>query len=135
MKRFKFLALTLAAVFIFWAVAFALQPQPGDSTGIITGTPTNLGSILLTIVQLAAGALVTFLLTKVATKFPIISGWVTVFAGTAIGGVIALVGNFLFVKIGLATGLAVIPGALLNYILASAWYEYLQNRPKPPVPA
>lgn len=128
MKRIHIIAGALFGVLLFiWALALA-QPAPGDTTGIVAGTPTQIGNVLVMIVQLLTAAIGTFLMTKVATKLTWIKGWVTVASGTTIGGLLIFVLNYLAAKVGLVTGLTVIPGALSSYVLASIIYEYRTHK-------
>lgn len=123
--------LALLAVCGFYVLAIA-QPQPGDTTGIVTGTPSGAGSLLLMAMQLVAGAISTFLLTKVTTKLTWVKGWVTVFAGTVFGGLFGYVVNLLLSQAGVATGLNFYANALGNFVIASAIYEWQQHKAAAP---
>lgn len=127
------------AIAVFFActmtAAFGQPAAPSDS-GIVSGTPTVGGNVLLGISTMLAGALLTFFTTKVLTKFPWLGGAKTVITASAIGMAVTWVLNWLATSaLHLQTGITVAAGGLGNYVLASAIYHYQKDKGKGPIVA
>lgn len=132
MKRF-FTVMDGVAVLFLAVVLFAIaaaQPQPGDTTGIVIGTPNTVGGWLIALVQIATAALSTFYTAKLLGKWPFFDGWFAVFGTTAIGGVFIGLAGLLSTKLGFETGLVFSWKALLTFVAASAWYHYKKDQAK-----
>ena len=127
----KIILLGLALALVVFAFAFA---QPPDTAGLVTGSATASGNIVLWLANLLSGAFATYWATKLAVKFPFVKGGVTVAFGTGLGMACVWVVGLLAAKLGFPTGLNVGLGGLGSYVVASAFHEYFQNKPKTAAP-
>lgn len=119
----------LGILLLVFGLAMA-QPDPADTAGIITGTPTGAGNFLWTAVQLLSTVILTFYTSKLAGKMAFFDGWMAVLGTTGIGmGLLGSIG-WLMGQAGLQTGFAFSWKAFGGFVLTTAMYHFTKDKAK-----